>query len=1681
MPTFLVSAPGGEVFTVNAPEGATESDAIRYVKSQYGGARTGVPQIDESQFDTGVSSEDMLQSLIAETPKDTSLSTLASNAWERGKGELGVSLGPKLKGFLGSIVGADEYAKQKLEQAAQESAQLEKEHPTQLGSYEDVKSIPEAGRFLLEQGVQQLPNFAPSLGMGLAGAAVAGPPGAIIGAVLGSFAMEAPDTLENLYQETGDLHVPTAVVAGGMKAALDAVLGARLAKPIRAAVGTKLLERSGMEPNLVKTAAKELFKDTGIEGVTEGAQQAIDVEAEKIVSEDLDVWTSDDFKSVLNASIIGAASAVGPGAFSGAKSVLAEKRATQELETAAREKEAAEAPVTPPVDEAAVRAEQIDALNTQIADLQTQFQAAQDALNTNPKDKRTQYAASQIDAQIKDLLKQQEELSLTPEELAVKRQREEAMGEMKLPEAPEEYTGEHMLKLLGMSYKEARKVLDANNIELNLKRPIKGAEAESFSKFLDLVQPDDVRDIARVKDEARRAPAVEDFISRVEQIRDQHPNLQPEAIKRDKVLGVRSNKFGATFNEILAGRPLNLEKPEVLDEVYKDIVARRDEALNYGNTEFASYLDRKISKSPALREAALKAQEGPVQEEAPTLTVQEGTPTDEVPEAPVEAPVEAPTPPPVEIQEAKNYLASIDQGGVPFAPFRLNRLLNNLGLETVRTETPQQKIQRVRDAVARYDESVAPQAAPTPTDAPTPTAAPTPSPQRTIIEQPTPRVRLQEEKPQAQREFAQTVRQYAITPDQPTAKRAYEGAINMLNGTIRNTLEWKSTPEAVKNVIGAMSNLPGATKRFLYSSATLGKLADIVETYNKPAADDIRALDRILSERHTEAVSRVQGISKILLDNTEKMKKFSREQIEKFETVAHELSRLEIDPYNNANKNHPLYKQFHALDKDLRDVFDAVVKKYEADADELLDNFEKLTDGAFTPVMKAKYKLMRKRIKPFLPLYREGDYWMGYTDATGESVVQSFQSEIERKLAKEDAVRDGIPADSISLFKQVSEITPERMRPTREMASLLKVMEEKNVDKEVRDKAYQMFLQMFPAQSVMQQFRKRQGRKGYRAQVLQNFSVVGSRMADAVNKFKYARSINDTYARIKEALIGEHQSGQDTAIDIYNELLQREAYLRNPSNNYIANFASAASYNQYLLGNVSSAMANNMSLVMSTLPVLGGRYGYPQTMAAMSKALGMYWNGGRDDNTTMRSKFTGRKLSDKTFMGDAIRAKAEKAPTGSYLYNLKRLYDAAIGSQAVHQSVSIDTSGFKNVPATEYTGTWANIKASLGWLFQNSERMNREITLLSTFELEMQRLRKEGVVGENAVDEAIETAIQTVKKTQGEAIPETGARIFQNNIGKVIGTFKKYPLTQLYLMHELFRDAFKGADSKTRMIAAKQLLGIYGIGFAFTGIKGLPLVGAFSFLASLLLGDEDEPFNPDQRATEIFGQMGWNGLMNSFTGVRMSDRLQIGSFFREDPKRLAELGPVWYAAEQLVGPTASMVKNYQEAYKSLNDGDWVRALERALPLGAANVIKAVDHGINGVRTKDGAKIVDDLNTWNLITQAVGWQPEVKARAYDINNVENQITTAVNTRKTKLLRDLWRNRNDPEKLAEAKAAINHYNNSKYGRRNPIDSESIMKSTKQYISKTRKAEQHGGMSPDERLAPEFRAYEEAAGGF
>ena len=219
----------------------------------------------------------------------------------------------------------------------------------------------------------------------------------------------------------------------------------------------------------------------------------------------------------------------------------------------------------------------------------------------------------------------------------------------------------------------------------------------------------------------------------------------------------------------------------------------------------------------------------------------------------------------------------------------------------------------------------------------------------------------------------------------------------------------------------------------------------------------------------------------------------------------------------------------------------------------------------------------------------------------------------------------------------------------------------------------------------------------------------------------------------------------------------------------------------------------------------------------------------------------------------------------------------------------------------------------------------------------------------------------------------------------VVFMFKKFAMNRYFLLGKLFNQAFRGADSNTRSIARSQMLGILGTSFAMAGVAGMPLVGAGQFLANLIMSDEDHPYDSEEEMKNAMGDLAYKGPINHMLNLDVSDRVGWNNMlWKDDPRRLAEVGAFDYFMERSIGVPYTMYSQGAEAFKHFKAGEYEKTAEAVAPAFVKNGLRMFDLATQGAVNSRGEKLADAEGGFNLLSQGLGFAPadvaEARARA-----------------------------------------------------------------------------------------------------
>jgi hypothetical protein len=303
------------------------------------------------------------------------------------------------------------------------------------------------------------------------------------------------------------------------------------------------------------------------------------------------------------------------------------------------------------------------------------------------------------------------------------------------------------------------------------------------------------------------------------------------------------------------------------------------------------------------------------------------------------------------------------------------------------------------------------------------------------------------------------------------------------------------------------------------------------------------------------------------------------------------------------------------------------------------------------------------------------------------------------------------------------------------------------------------------------------------------------------SRFKFAESFITNLNNARSEIDGAEKAGalnRDQAAvyrDFIAEVEKRvPTIMSNEDTSFVAQVASKASELTfyYMLSAPFTAMLNTIGAVQIAMPYLGGPYGYVKANAVLLKNMGRYLA------TTPSRTFA------PLAKGQVMQVNFPSIVEGGKLDPLmQRAADRFVDDGQIDISLTNDIMDLGGRPSELYTGISANVKKVMSGLFHQSERLNREVFLLSAFELAYEKYlndfqRQPGMEGlkgvylrdaqnnkiKNTPDQAFELAIEeatrTVALTLGDYSRQMKGRVFANPVMNVLLKFKQYPIMALY-------------------------------------------------------------------------------------------------------------------------------------------------------------------------------------------------------------------------------------------------------------------------------------------------------------
>jgi hypothetical protein len=715
-----------------------------------------------------------------------------------------------------------------------------------------------------------------------------------------------------------------------------------------------------------------------------------------------------------------------------------------------------------------------------------------------------------------------------------------------------------------------------------------------------------------------------------------------------------------------------------------------------------------------------------------------------------------------------------------------------------------------------------------------------------------------------------------------------------------------------------------------------------------------------------------------------------------------------------------------------REVRDYFADMYNAARDIMeasVDSLDLPADARQKLMASIRLAFEEGKIEPYFPLMRYGDYIFRIKER-GSDKYESyrFETKTERNFAaKAYAKEQGVKLKDLVENNEVDLAEDDGGKEQRgivESSKLLKEMYEAidsmdttdaNAKAKLKDNMYQVYLDLMPEASMRKQFIHREGTVGFGTDTLRMINTQGIKIASALSKLQYGNEIRNLSEQANRQLKGKEQykafvGAMDSVIDeaLNPKPLGPVAGFFNPVAQQWTKFTFF-----HNLTSLSSALMQPADILLTGAPVLVGNHG-PKAMVELTKMANVVKQFGVWET-----------LPDGT--------ERFRAPSIAYAKGLPQVELDAIADMVGAYGLSSDTLANEIFDAATKPVDKADPKAVefaknagkllvFGGLMHHTERISREVIGAVSFRLHYAEMEKASPGDPTNYANAVRAAVAEANEALGDYSPGNRPQIMRGPIGKLLSTYKFFPLTRIKLLGGNFFRMIPFLNKEGKIAAATKFFGILGTHSILTGVVGLPMYGLIQALWGQWQKDEDAPQTMkdldhdtwwrteflraelgDGQFTKFAKEIAKSGIANYATGMAISERLGLNDMVFRTPspgKNLKE--SVANYAEAFFGAQLTPIKATQDSWDYYSQGEYQKMFE-SLPfmpksISALSATERVSR--EGIETKQGIPILDkgEVTTKELIGQALGFQSARVAEARRIAYATDLIERGIGTEK-----------------------------------------------------------------------------------
>jgi hypothetical protein len=746
--------------------------------------------------------------------------------------------------------------------------------------------------------------------------------------------------------------------------------------------------------------------------------------------------------------------------------------------------------------------------------------------------------------------------------------------------------------------------------------------------------------------------------------------------------------------------------------------------------------------------------------------------------------------------------------------------------------------------------------------------------------------------------------------------------MDVINDILHRRMPWEEGRKELSSTLWSAEG--GNVRKAMLGFLNLRQLADLTATKFPQLTGAIKTIEQMLAYRGTKLKRAESTTSKWIAAQRRDPQMSSLMSRIMLEAT---IRGIDPDTFVGPSAHSELQKSWELLDEDFKEIYREVRDFYADSVKDMVNMLKERAKAHGTPTEIAeRLKQINdqfgpdKLLKPYFPLRRFGEHYFQVGEGDYKEFY-TFESRSTRDLTMKKR-RKELMAGNPQQQKAAGLITPgtgtsnilTSMSTTKVVKDAQKLIDglgnsiEDNLKKnpgaiptqdaekyiaelkgEMKDALNQLLYITLPQVSMRKMFINRRSIQGASEDMLRVFATTAVHSAYQQSRLKYSEDFFSNLVNAKSHVTRSFSPERQAIYDDYiKEVAGRaKTILSTEDTSTTAKVAGTLSESTFyfMLSAPFTAMLNIIGATTIAMPYIGARYGYAKANALMLKNLGKYT--ATAPTRTFAPMATGKFL-EVQFPSIVEGGKLSKL--------LQRAADLFVADGDITISLINDINNLSERPSGLYTGNYNSIKKVLSGLFHQSERLNREVVLMTTFELAYEKFSNadktdlQGVIErdkttgqpikyteEEAFKEAIDEAREIAGQTLGDFSRQMKPRYFTPPVLGLLFKFKQYAVLATYVvMRNLYlsigapfskselkefraqlEEKYKVEPDKDALIkqqmgeiegqrkelykeARRRLAGVLGMTFLYGGMEAMPFFSLLGPIVGMFAGGDDD-------------------------------------------------------------------------------------------------------------------------------------------------------------------------------------------------------------------------------------------------